>query len=163
MGRVAFFMTKTAKKSNQCTAKAHVGRPSKYDPKFCDELIEYFDIEPHFETPVLTRRKDGTEVEKVAFIASDLPTLAGFAVKIGVDRDTLKEWAHVHPEFSAAIKKAKECQENILVTNGLKGLYDTSFAIFTAKNVMGWRDKQEITGKDGKDLVITWNDNSSKN
>ena len=33
--------------------------------------------------------------------------------------------------------------------------YNSTFAIFTAKNVLGWRDKveQEITGKDGAPLA----------
>lgn len=119
------------------------GRPTKYDPKYCEELIKYFDIEPHFETPAITTYKDGTTKEEVKFIPSDLPTLAGFAAKIEVNRDTLQEWAKVHQEFSVAIKRAKDLQENILVTNGLKGLYSQPFAIFTAKNVLGWRDKSE--------------------
>jgi hypothetical protein len=34
-------------------------------------------------------------------------------------------------------------------------VYNSTFAIFTAKNVLGWRDKveQEITGKDGSPLA----------
>lgn len=36
-----------------------VGRPSKYDPKYCEELIKFFDVEPHFETPVVITYKDG--------------------------------------------------------------------------------------------------------
>ena len=36
----------------------------------------------------------------------------------------------------------------------MAGAYNSTFAIFTAKNVLGWRDKveQEITGKDGAPL-----------
>lgn len=132
--------------ANNNTKKTHIGRPSKYDPKYCEEIIEYFDIEPHFETPVTTTYKDGTTKEEIKLIPSDLPTLAGFAVKIGVDRDTLKEWAKQHDEFSAAVKRAKECQENILVTNGIQGIYAQPFAIFTAKNVIGWKDKTELSG-----------------
>src|SRR3990167_9869523 len=119
------------------------GRPTKYDPKYCEEILKYFDIEPHFETPVITTYKDGTTKEEVKFIPSDLPTLAGFAKQIGVHRDTLNQWEKAHKEFSDAIKKAKACQEHILVTNGLKGLYSPAFAIFTAKNVINWKDKTE--------------------
>jgi len=135
-------------KSNTNTKKVHLGAPTKYDPKYCKKIIDYFDIEPHFETPVVTTYKDGTTKEEIKLIPSDLPTLAGFAVKIGVHRDTLNQWAKDHKEFSAAIKRSKECQENLLVTNGLQGLYAQPFAVFTAKNVMGWRDKSdtEING-----------------
>jgi len=41
-----------------------------------------------------------------------------------------------------------------LVTNGLKNLYSSAFAIFTAKNILSWRDKTEtdITSQ-GKQVV----------
>lgn len=108
-----------------------VGRPTAYSDEFPDMLTDYFDREPYEIT--------GGEAK-----ANDFPTKAGFAIMIGVDRDTLKEWAKVHPEFSAAYKKAESFQEHFLVTNGLKGLVNTAFGIFTAKNVLGWRDKSEV-------------------
>ena len=39
----------------------------------------------------------------------------------------------------------------------MNGAYIPSFAIFTAKNVLGWRDKteQEVTGKDGAPFSVT--------
>lgn len=130
-----------------------MARPSKYDKKYVTELIKYFDVEPHFETPVITTYKDGSTKEEIKFIPSDLPTLAGFARQIKVSRDTINEWTRVHPEFSDAIKYAKDLQEHILVTNGLKGLYAQPFAIMATKNIMAWRDKQEV-GIDGK-LEVT--------
>lgn len=120
------------------------GRPTKYDKSYCDEIIRYFNIEPNFESPVTITYKDGTTREEMKMFANNLPTLAGFASKIGVNRDTLNEWMKQHKEFSDAIKEAKEHQEQILVENGLQGLYQGPFAIFTAKNVIGWRDKSEI-------------------
>jgi len=59
-------------------------------------------------------------------------------------------------EFSDAVKKAKEFQEKILVTNALKGLYNPAFSIFFAKNNLGWKDRQDVTSNDGKleSLVI---------
>lgn len=136
---------------NKNIKKSHVGRPTVYDPKFCDEVIKYFDIEPHFETPVITTYKDGSTKEEIKLIPSDLPTLAGFAVRIGVHRDTVDEWRRVHKEFSDAIKYAKECQENILITNGLQGIYAQPFAIMASKNILKWRDRSDVTTND-KDL-----------
>ena len=141
------------------------GRPTKYDPKFVDEVYKYFDIEPHFETPVLETRKDGSTKESIKFIPSDLPTKAGFAKSIKVCRDTLYAWEKEHKEFAEALKFAEVCQEHILIQNGLKGLYNPIFAVNTAKNVLGWRDKQEITGKDGEAFsvsIITGNGNTPK-
>lgn len=125
-----------------------VGRPTKYRKEYCEEIIKFFDIEPHFETPVVTKYKDGRETEQIKFIPSDLPLLSAFAGKIGVCRDTINEWANgldkdgelKHPDFSDSLKRAKDFQRKILITNGLKGLYSTAFAIFTAKNIIGFRD-----------------------
>lgn len=116
------------------------GQPTKYDPRYCDEILTFFDREP-FEVTV-------TEDGKVTKTACKLPTLNAFAHSLGLHRDTLHEWTQKHPEFSDAVKRAKALQEDILMQNGLFGGYDKTFAIFTAKNVAGWRDKteQEISG-----------------
>ncbi len=133
------------------------GRPTKYDPKYCDEILEYFDIEAYREVDVLTTdKKTGREYINSELRANDLPFFSGFARKIGVNGDTLVEWSHVYPEFSAAYKEAKELQTQILATNALQGLYNPSFAIFTAKNISGWRDQKEmaLTGKDGGPIAF---------
>jgi hypothetical protein len=117
------------------------GRPTKYDPKYCKLIIKYFDLEPYTIKRV---EAFGKKFDKK--VPSDLPLLCGFAAKIDVDRDTLKEWAKVHPEFSAAYKKAKELQEKLLVVNTMNGSYNPAFAIFAAKNILGWRDKVEHSG-----------------
>jgi len=142
------------------------GRPTDYDPKYCDELVKFFDIEPHFETPCITTYKDGSTREEIKLIPSDLPLLSSFATKIGVHRSTLFRWGKKHKEFGNALKTAKECQRRILITNGLQGLYSTSFAIFTAKNVIRWRDKIEtdVTSKGQRleGLVVIKDGDSSK-
>lgn len=115
--------------------KNYMGQPTKYDPKYCDEIINYFDVK-------LYEEKNGREV------ASDIPTLAGFAAKLKVHRDTLHTWTKIYPQFADALRIAKEMQENWIAVNGNKGLINPAFAIFTAKNVLNWRDKKdvEITG-----------------
>lgn len=123
------------------------GRPSLYDPKYVDMMDEYFDIETGYEVEVENSRGVMQSVRH----AANLPTIAGFACKIGVTRETLHDWATKtdeegklrYPEFSYAYKRAKDHQERILVENALKGGYQANFAIFTAKNVIGWRDKHE--------------------
>ena len=135
-----------------------MARPTKYKPEYCKEIIEFFDIEPHFETPVVFTDKKGNTREEVKFIPSDLPLFSAFAVSIGTHRETLINWTKAvdkkgnlkYPEFFDAYKKAKEYQRNILITNGIKGLYSVAFAIFTAKNIIGWKDRQDITSDDEK-------------
>lgn len=115
------------------------GRPTSYIPQYADQMLEYFNVEAGKD--VAYEGKDGEP--KTARVAVDFPTLAGFACKLGVHRETLLEWSKQFPEFSDAYKMAKEHQERILVQNGLKDGYHANFAIFTAKNVLNWRDKQE--------------------
>lgn len=118
------------------------GRPTLYDPKYCDELIAYFHVELYKEKTVTKINRDGSVSTAPVEVASDFPSIAGFAVKIGVHRDTLHEWGKVHPEFKEVLLRAKDYQENFLVVNGNRGLLQANFAIFTAKNVLNWRDKQ---------------------
>lgn len=101
------------------TEKNKGGRPSKYDPIYCEEILTYFN-----------------ELE-------EFPTLAGFAVSIDAHKDTLNEWGSVHDEFSVAIKKAKGIQEGRLVTGAMANSYNTAFSIFFAKNNLGYKDKTE--------------------
>lgn len=123
------------------------GRPSTYKPEYCEQILEWFDREP-FTMSVI----EGTD--KVIRVPAKLPSLTNFAMHIGASRSTLWEWAKQHAEFSNAIQKAKEIQEEILMQNGLFGAYEKTFAIFTAKNVCGWRDKQEVehSGHIGRDM-----------
>lgn len=111
------------------------GRPTKYNDKYCQEIIEFFDKEPF---KVMT-----SDNGKVELMPCSLPTFERFAFKIGVHRDTLHEWLKKHPEFSDAYKKAKDLQKDILIQNGLVGAYDKTFAIFVAKNVTDMSDKVE--------------------
>lgn len=121
------------------------GRPTDYLPEYCEKIIEHFDQEP-FST---TMDETSGKLIRSAIL---LPTLTNFAKKIGVARCTIYEWAERHPEFSDAVKRAQELQEEILMQNGLFGGYEKTFAIFTAKNVLGWRDKQDVEHSGGMNI-----------
>lgn len=131
------------------------GRPSKYKPECCQAIIEFFD-KPPYERKVKTVATKKGPVEIEYDDPTDLPFLTDFAKSIGVNQDTLHEWIKKHPEFSEAFKTAKEKQEKIVVINAMRKLYDSTFSIFTLKNIAGWRDKQEIEhqGSVEKPLVI---------
>lgn len=123
--------------------KNATGAPCKYDPKYCDEIIKFFNVEPTRIEMVEKITKDGTVIKLPVKIANDLPLFGKFAVSINVCRDTLDEWCTQYKEFSDAYKKAKMYQENIIVQNGLHGYYEQPFSIFTMKNVTDWKDKTE--------------------
>ncbi len=113
-----------------------VGRPSKYKETYCDLVIESM---------------------------SEGKSLTAFAADIGVARDTITEWADVHPEFSAAVKRGKakcaawwEERGRIMAQNG-GGPGQATAVIFGLKN-MGrddWADRHEHTGADGAPLFQT--------
>jgi hypothetical protein len=119
-----------APKGNDYAIGNNGGRPSKYDPAYCDALVEHM--------------KDGA-------------SLTSFAAEIGVARSTINEWIDAHYEFSEAVKKGKaKCAawwEKVGRTNAKDGGGNATLVIFGLKNMAGedWRDRQEIqhTGKDG--------------
>jgi len=118
------------------------GRPSTYKPQYCDDLIAHM--------------RGGLSFES-------------FAGKIGKSRDTIYEWEAVHKDFTDA-KKIGEglCQvwwENAGIAGmlGLKqtkdgiplGMFSPAIWIFNMKNRFNWRDKRELTGKDGERLSVS--------
>ena len=123
---MATYKSKTKKERNP------EGRPTDYNPKYCQMLLDYFNVKPYKEN----------HLGKLE--ASDFKSPAGFAISIGVHRETLLNWSKQYPEFFDAYKRAKDYQENFLVVNGMRGLINPAFSIFTAKNVLNWRDKKDI-------------------
>ena len=127
------------------------GRPTLYDPKYCTEIVAYFDVEPYRE--VQRENKNG----QVTFVkeANELPTLAGFAAKLGIARETLFHWGKAHPNFFNAVTRAKAMGERILVTNALLGLYNPQFAVFVAKNYTNMRDVKDVNVSNVTEAVET--------
>ena len=121
-----------------------IGRPTKYKDKYCQDVLNYFDKEPY------------TYDEEGKARACPLPTLAGFARSIGVARETIWDWSNKKKEFSNAIKRAKTMQEDILITNGMFGLYEKSFCIFGAKNLMNWSDRPNDQAEEIEKIEITY-------
>lgn len=113
---------------------ASVGRPSKYDPTFCDEVVEHL--------------QGGA-------------SLTSFAANINVSRATLNVWMEQHPEFLEAVGIAKakcaawwELQGRKIAENG-GGPGSSTLAIFGMKNMASedWREKQEVEHSGGIDIT----------
>lgn len=130
------------------------GQPTKYKEEYSEEIVKYFKKNPPFEIVKHIEGKGKKERVWEEKVVHDLPLLQDFAHEIGVCKDTILAWAEEHEEFSGALKKAKAIQEKFFVVNGLRNNWNTTFAIFAAKNVIGWRDVKELTGKDGGPLTI---------
>ncbi len=83
-----------------------------------------------------------------------------FAGHIGVNPDTLYEWAKVHPEFSEAIKTAVGARVKFLETRLMSDTFASpqiTAMIFALKNAAPaeWRDRFEHTGADGGPIAVT--------
>jgi hypothetical protein len=77
------------------------GRPTDYTPQVIEELNQYL-IEA---TPLNMK----------------IPTVEGIALRLGVSRDTLYEWAKIHKEFSDTLGKLKMMQKEALIETGIFG------------------------------------------
>jgi len=110
------------------------GRPSKYDPAFCDQVVELM--------------KEGL-------------SFAAVAGALGVSRDTIYEWAEAHPEFSDTKKIGKAVsqlfweRQLIAIARGLVVGSPTTAVIFGLKNRadLDWRDKTEVKHEGGTPVI----------
>lgn len=111
--------------------KPSPGQPTKYDPKYCDMIIDYF---------------GRNHVEKVGgkIKGAELPQFTAFARTIGVRRSTLHNWTREHPEFLDAYNTAKQLQEELIANNAINGRYNPVFSQFMLKNCHNWKDRQEV-------------------
>lgn len=159
------------------------GRPTKYDEKYVDELIEFFEsfVDSPFDKEIVREEKlfyektGGLKASRVEFkfVAKRLPTLFGFARKIGVNYTTVWRWAeerigkepgdgepdrrpYKYPDFRNAYKARENYQTEFLTAIGLGGIAPPVAYVFTAKNVLGWRDTtdQRFVDKAGNDRKV---------
>lgn len=107
-----------------------MGRPTKYQAKYCTEIVEYFSQEPEFD-------------DKGKLTWACIPTLISFSQKIGVNDGTLWRWTQENLAFRDAYKMAKKKQEEFFMKAGLNGLTNTAMTIFALKNLHDWSDKVE--------------------
>lgn len=106
------------------------GRPTDYDEAYADQVLRHL---------------------------SEGYTLASFGGIVGCSRDTLYEWAKVHPQFSDAIKRGRAAGqhkwETRLSKQAEEGSGNTAAIIFAMKNLYkdDWADRivNEHTGANG--------------
>ncbi|WP_428040248.1 hypothetical protein [Candidatus Avelusimicrobium fimicolum] len=128
-------------------------KPLSYQPEYCERLLAFFNVAPFSVTEV--QKRDGSI--SLVETAAELPTFAAFAKMLGTTCAVLSSWEKKHPAFRLAVQKARDLQGNILIQNSLRGNYSSSFAVFTAKNLLGWKDgKEDIPHTD---IVVRWEEN----
>jgi len=120
-------------------------------------MIDFFSQEP-FE---VVKDEMGeicyTQSGKPIFKPIKYPTMDMFAKSLGVNRDTIFEWASVHKEFGKAKENAIELAKNIVIQNGLIGAYNSTFCIFMCKANFGMRDGGELDQAVPQPLEVSFN------
>ncbi len=123
------------------------GRPSKYLPEYCDQLVEFYNQPSTFERIRTITTKAGTVIEET-FEAPNKPRhVVDFCDSIGIRIATFYEWITEHVEFSEAYAHAKTYLERNIVDNALLSNYNPGFAGLVSKNWLGWKDKTEVDQK----------------
>ncbi len=138
--------TKTTTKTTDLQ-RPKMGRPTKYKPEYCQQIIDYFSNNDAYE--ILEHESD--ETRRKAFLNRPI-TMYGFAQKIGVDADTVANWANekdengvlVNPDFFGSYKAALSMQAKQIIEGGLAGVYNSNIAQLMLKNHHGYRDVQAI-------------------
>jgi hypothetical protein len=108
------------------------GRPSKYDPAFCDKVIKL--------------GEEGASIDEMAY-------------ECGVCDNTLDNWAEAHEEFFIAFTRAKQASQVWWERKGRSGMEKPAQEFqgniwsrnMAARFPKKWREVKgtELTGKDG--------------
>lgn len=133
--------------------KKHAGgRPTKYRPEYCGDIIRFFSVDPIIYKDITITRKDGSSIDKTEMEAAPTPYFTAWCAKVGIEKPTMLEWVKKHPEFSTAYKKAKELQREFLMETALKGVHAGAFTIFAFKNMHRWQDRDDEAWRDQQDV-----------
>jgi hypothetical protein len=110
-----------------------MGRPSKYKPEFCLEVDSYLSETGH-----------GT---------MHMPKIESFAIRLGVSKNTLYEWAKENPDFQDALNRIMLFQGERLIDDGIYGGKEVNSTIvkLLLQNNHGMKERVDNTTND-KDL-----------
>lgn len=155
-------MLNTHQAPDNMPTKAKRGRPTKYRPKYCEQIISFFDREHTYEGEVTHTNKKGESWTAYQTKANPVPLMCSFAHWLGVDVSTLNRWCNDHPSFCKAVTHAQELQLLHLATITGMGLYNANWSVFMAKNISKWRDKKELEHSGNVDSTILYDKMTSK-
>lgn len=109
---------------------AKVGRPNEYKEEYVEAVEDY-----------LAENQDGVKAGKIEV---KLPTIEGFALFIGVNKNTMYDWEKQQPAFSNALQKIRTEQQKRLLNQGLAGNYNSTIAKLVLSSNHGMSEKQSI-------------------
>ena len=127
---------------------------TRYRRGLAKALLRHFDVPPRTLRSETTRHPNGeVRQEKTVAEPTPLPTFEGFAAGLGVSTAVLRAWRDEHPEFRAAWDMALDRQRELLLQNGLLGLYNAAFARFAAVHLCGMEDAAQGSGGEGPRIL----------
>ena len=112
---------------------------TRYEDRFIPLMLQYFD-RPCYEEKEISAVVKGTVVRQVIRVATDCPSLSGFASTLGCSKPTILGWAKKDKQFKDTLDICKQKMANWLIVNGINGLAKTQFASFVLKNTLGWQE-----------------------
>ena len=114
-----------------------IGRPSIYNDEMVDRALKYLN-------------------GGWAKVGDAVPTIAGMACELGVNRETLRLWSKDEDNaFFGILDGVMQEQERKLVNGGLLGEFNPNIAkMMLTKH--GYLDKSEISTPDGNPLVVQY-------
>lgn len=129
------------------------GRPTEYrDDYHPQRVLDYInECEDEIEEYHKTRGDKSDSYDRIVKVK--LPSIEGLAVFLDVNKTTIYEWESTYPQFSNVIDKLRQKQASELINKGLSGDYNPTIAkVLLTKH--GYREGQELTGKDGEALKM---------
>lgn len=111
------------------------GRPTDYDPKYCDMLIDHMSEGLSFES---------------------------FGGVVGCCKETLYSWMRENPAFLDARKQGNEASRLLWEKIGIDGTvgkiknFNAASYIFNKKNRFGWRDQRPEDEDQRKPFVLAY-------
>ena len=125
------------------------GRPTSYEPRFCQMLIDHFDQEPTEDEDI--KHFKGGELNWIdkRQKARKIPSLTKFCKIIDRSWQTIHDW--LKPESSVfeqlfldAYTYARAIRQDFLIDGALTAHYPPNTFKFIAVNLTDMRDKQEV-------------------
>jgi hypothetical protein len=117
------------------------GRPSDYDPKHITEMLKFFQSWPEYREVEKTVVVNGRVTNIKEKVVNYPPTLNKYAIKLGVDRKTLRRWAEDNQEFRPTYDACKTIQEEWLSDRATAGEYHAGFTKLMLTNHTDIREK----------------------
>ncbi len=142
MDKTEQIKSKTSKSGNKYFK---LGRPSKYNPRYCKQIIDFFTQELYTERIKSTlTQKNGSVIDNYELVPNPPLFIGEFAYTLGVDDKTLENWSKSQPAFLLAYTRARQLQQEHIIKLANIGLFNSNFAQFTMVNISEWRIKNNI-------------------